>query len=1749
MATSANAPPGAANSNGSADLFTNSPSHSHPAPLRYAAFDHDQFSLLSTNSPSSARCALEAHLKDTNRRLQDASRLGNTLVQQRKDLEARLKEVEEIQQEDEVPDDLREKLSELEREYNEVGRESARAFLPRSRVVSTENGHDPGSSGPAMISGSGRESPTKLSAPSRRQRNQPNNRVHDIEFATEISTSLLAQVRQLQAALAEKDEELRDTTAAKAHLESEASALVQRIRHMDDNEQKYKDENWNLETRLQEMEATLKQSTDKENRLAQTLMATEREKASKERELDDLKVNHNKLYEDHAMSKKVQEADMHGLRRDVASHESEKSRMLKKIEELTAQNTELAKAVSYRFNQTAQPSDTDFVSAEEGAQSDEHSPIHSEPASPIKGTPRHGMLESETLKSSLNHAHRMIQNLKNTIHREKTEKIELKRMLQDARDEIETRRENVGIAANVAKKRRSEAEGIKFKRPSSNRLGVSRSSTTEILEDEPDWEDQEVEQTPSKQRSFGSAAGAAAAGAVAGAAFESGRGKFDEDTTDAFETANERDTTTESEAFATGNEDFGEDTEGDLTETEGTANRTLRSVGSLSSKPGNRRSYMSTASTSGDDDDDDVIKTPVHSVNQPKYRLRMSRGARRSRIGDLAADSPSNASNHSPASSTGTPQPAQMQSLGDELDALDEGSVEGTPVSSRMTDDETGEGTPATQRQLSVEPDSPTQARKHASDMSEKSASTAAGEALTRDVATSPQKPTMVDLGAMTDPWEPKPVVQDRIVEVPVEKIVEKIVEKPVDRIVEVPVEKIVEKIIEVPVEKIVEVPVEKIVEKPVEKIVEVPVEKIVEVPVEKIVEVPVDRIVEVPVEKIVEKIVEVPVEKIVEVPVEKIVEVPVEKIVEVPVEKHNLKDGAAGLAGGALAGFGVSRALDRKNANGPLDTVHEQSDAGAAEPLQQSHIMSEATSPISPPRAAYAEKGSDPQTPVRANSRAGLQRLTDSVPPQVPGNLSFSDVVTQDIEPDSPEQSRTPLVPRRSSKRPDQMYSFGNFAESKSSLKEISEQREIPGTDSARVGAGLFAGAIAPSLVRKRSKSMPSAERGVRFAEEHASDYRDVIGSPNRDSDLSFVDSQTHEGLPVDPAAFPWPPLVDVSAKTVQKKSMADGGAQTVVSGTEIDKMLRNKATNESATSRDAGNSPMTPVKGAAASGVATAAAVGVASQSRSTADARPSIFESPTLKAPRRPGSSGSARSKSAMGAPPLPPDHERKIAAAQQAPGTPTGQSAGTMGPPLMPASAYKSRPNTPGGRQGSRDGPTPRPVRAKDSKPQMASDRISHRTSVSSFASELDERFNITRSQIMYPNDIEPATDPRMIQAITQTMIGEFLWKYTRKAGRSETSSTRHRRFFWVHPYTRTLYWSEHDPSTAGKNMLKAKSVAIEAVRVISDDNAYPPGLHRKSLVVVTPGREIVFTAPTGQRHETWFNALSYLLLRTDREKAEAEDGYDQDDIDEFNPSFGRSVRKGMSKMTGTGRSQSRQSRTSLSSYNSKATRNTSPVRQDQDRTLTNRHDTGTVKQKSSLQTPAPNQNLAATVTNTSRQSSSSMAGRISNSIASRFVRPSSRQGATSRASGRRPEDPASIYDASIVGDSAEDLRAVIEQQERDADRLENVRACCDGESFNFTAYRISLLTAHQANTMLAHFREMVDTPAWRIDLAATATDIKPIHIKAMVNFFFCSTIHSLLWTTNFVATFLTQLLRPMEASVPWIFFCMLDGQYG
>ena len=68
----------------------------------------------------------------------------------------------------------------------------------------------------------------------------------------------------------------------------------------------------------------------------------------------------------------------------------------------------------------------------------------------------------------------------------------------------------------------------------------------------------------------------------------------------------------------------------------------------------------------------------------------------------------------------------------------------------------------------------------------------------------------------------------------------------------------------------------------------------------------------------------------------------------------------------------------------------------------------------------------------------------------------------------------------------------------------------------------------------------------------------------------------------------------------------------------------------------------------------------------------------------------------------------------------------------------------------------------------------------------------------------------STDPAIIHAITQTMIGEFLYKYTRRAIGKGHGERRHKRFFWVHPYTRTLYWSSADPGSSNVTESSAKS---------------------------------------------------------------------------------------------------------------------------------------------------------------------------------------------------------------------------------------------------------------------------------------------------------------------------------------------------
>lgn len=545
----------------------------------------------------------------------------------------------------------------------------------------------------------------KLNIPSRRNRNRPASRVHDIEFATEISTSLLAQVRQLQNLLSERDEALKNANLEKSRLELEAEGFAQRIHILDESEQRYKDENWTLELRNQDLYNQIRDLTEREERLSSNLKLLEARQTGLQKEVDEVRAANTRLLEEQLSTQKKHDAEVHALRRNVNASETERTALQKKLQEVTGQNQELVRAVAMKFReQDDSPGHRggDNLSGGEGGDLSDSTPENSPPPSPgsLRPTPlRNKNLESETLKSSLHHAQRMIQNLKNTIHREKSEKMELKRMLQEARDEVESRRKEPSTpggalgSSSSTNLRRPKSKSIVFKKPPMSLLGKGRRAETEIEEvrehdplGDADWEDHPGDGThgngsvrgtdrkltqnagsgppPAKMLKTSHGRSRVEGGHFSRPSKQTRRIEDEnisprhvparlpplqttmttptkktrptvvvpstattETDTDAFETAHERDTTTETEGFHTGLEEFdnssdtigaGTDTETELTPSRAASKqkrglarpfsmKTLRQANPRTplrnkmAQQGSRDSFVSTASTSDDE--------------------------------------------------------------------------------------------------------------------------------------------------------------------------------------------------------------------------------------------------------------------------------------------------------------------------------------------------------------------------------------------------------------------------------------------------------------------------------------------------------------------------------------------------------------------------------------------------------------------------------------------------------------------------------------------------------------------------------------------------------------------------------------------------------------------------------------------------------------------------------------------------------------------------------------------------------------------------------------------------------------------------------------------------------------------------------------------------------------------------------------------------------------------------------------------
>ncbi|OLN86027.1 Anucleate primary sterigmata protein A 1 [Colletotrichum chlorophyti] len=1892
------------------DADANDPFVSPPpgqAHQRYSAFDSQSFALSSGSSPDQAKRALQAHIADTERRLDEAGKLGTALVQQRKELAERLKEVEEAETGGELTPELRAKLAEVEKEFNDVARETARAFLPKQRVPSNEAaGGSPyvpdgrigrRSVSPSKFESQATGSPSKLNVPNRKVRNQPANRIHDIEFAAEISTSLIAQVRNLQALLAEKDEELRDVKVEKSRLEIETESFQQRIKTLDESENRYKDENWNLETQVHDLIASQKDAADREKRLAQSLNVLQAEKNSAQKELDEAKVSLAKLAEEHDRAVKHLDLDLTTSKRNAAAAETERNALRRKVDDLMSQNQELARAVSA---QRGRLSDREFVRgvSDEDLENntDGFTPEHSPPPSPIKGTPRHAMLESETLKSSLLHAQRTIQSQKTVIHREKTEKLELKRLLQDTRDELEKLRTD---AAPAPARRNRKMESKEFKKPSRGLLGGHRSSRNEVYQDDPEWEEATEIGSPRTSPNSHSTSTVRRPGSSYRAQFTDNSDYFEtaNETSDAaFETANERGT--ETEDFQTGVEDFsGEDTE---TETESPSKgREMRSQGLTLG--GGRNSYDSTASTSADEDEEDYIeyRTPTSQHSHQRMRVKLGRGIINRRSRQLSEEpsyqsSPASAANGSGAETPQTGGQSLFAELA-ELENSDAESVEAdinrarsvTPTSGSRTP-ETGPSSPVTLSQVGMvdggsmtdpvkrmaaskpavamvdagmmtEPMIDTPPRLTASVPGERSVSFGSvmtanqlpGHWSSHDEATDDirSRPLSIlsysDAGAQYDPAD----MDEKLAQFPMppsapnQFILPPTPELSLSSIDIQDIEPVVEP--EVPPPAAAPLTMTSLVSEAVEPKAEpenVPpapvlaftslVSEIVEPQAEPEVPPPtlsISPYLSEAVEPVAEPEVPPPALSLSALQSHNL-----EPVAEPPVlppslslsalYAHNLEPVAEPETPLPTLTLSALHANDLEPVAEPqvpppalsLSALHSHDLEPVAEPefvpsvpdLTLSALVSQDVEPKAEPRALAAvpapipvpvptpaptlslssiasenvKPRAEPEVPVILPTLSLSAIATEHVEPKaepevappapvlslsalyshnlepraepvaLPPSLSLSSIVTEDVEPKA-EPEIIPLPPILSLSalyshsleprtEPEVIPEAPTLSFSQIAAENIEPKAEpeaIPPAPLLSLTSITFEdieprAELAPSLTMSSisfedvepqaepevppppppvlSLSSISAEYIEPKAEldapipppallaystinsEHVEpcsipapvlDFSSMLSqqvepvvSPENlapKPNFAFSTIESIETQPIPPQspkrdAFILPrdmespfdekdtprtpsknaltgsvfgrgknkassspviaedetrqspsecrlsetpedqrPFKEISTNANGRPArkptvyMSDHGAQTSLTAEAIDQMLLAKANSDKSLSSF--GTPSTP---------------GTVRIRRPSGDSLTSFSTENKMDMTfRRPGSANSNLAPT-QALPPLPANHKEVIEAAR------SGSSHGSvtaMGPPLWPASAMRNqRPQTPNGARpqspltiSTKAALTPRTARAGESygsaeiqSPTKLS-AMSRRSSVTSFASEIDHRFN-PRNELGAAG-FGPNTDPRMIQAITQTMIGEYLWKYTRKTGRGEMSDNRHRRYFWVHPYTRTLYWSDRDPATAGRSELRGKSVPIEAVRVVTDDNPMPPGLHRKSLIVISPGRTIKFTCTTGQRHETWFNALSYLLLRTaDEGQSDVEEmagNITQADVDEFNPQYGR-------RANSTARPRPPPS---LSSYNSRTTRNQSPA----------------IDMSMNVPTLTPKHQ-------TPQRPNIGTLGRISGYF-NTFSSMRSRSGVAPNPS---------IYEASEVHDSAEDLREMIERQDREADRLENVRACCDGK---------------------------------------------------------------------------------------------------
>ncbi|KAI1389692.1 uncharacterized protein F4822DRAFT_437012 [Hypoxylon trugodes] len=272
--------------------------------------------------------------------------------------------------------------------------------------------------------------------------------------------------------------------------------------------------------------------------------------------------------------------------------------------------------------------------------------------------------------------------------------------------------------------------------------------------------------------------------------------------------------------------------------------------------------------------------------------------------------------------------------------------------------------------------------------------------------------------------------------------------------------------------------------------------------------------------------------------------------------------------------------------------------------------------------------------------------------------------------------------------------------------------------------------------------------------------------------------------------------------------------------------------------------------------------------SRSPSLPESRDPPFPIPTRASSRKPPFSISAPSdgqrspthRGAKGAP-YRNNSVRKVRSAAALPGNRKHRRHGSRSPP--PMSPSEEAPESPGlPPLPTNDVTTPRRDRNRS---QMRSHRSQPSTNT---ANTENTNMGSTGSN---------QQSSSVVDAIAQTMVGEWMFKYVRRRKSfgvadgnnrgEENSNDRHKRWVWLAPYERAILWSSKQPASGNALMGKpGRKLTIQSVLDVKDDNPPPKGItniFNRSILILTPQRALKFTATSAERHYLWLTSLSFL----------------------------------------------------------------------------------------------------------------------------------------------------------------------------------------------------------------------------------------------------------------------------------------------